>query len=744
MPGLKKTIFFSAAIGFFGLLAAVVPWIGALEEGIGLHMLFQMRGVRSAPEDVVVIALDRQSTKELNLPMQPRKWPRTVHARLIDRLSKAGAAVIVFDMIFNEVQSSETDLALAEAIQRAGNVILTQSIIDETISVTDEKGVITANVNIEKIVPPIDIIGKAALAQAPFPVPRIPVKLSRFWTFKPGSGDAPAMPVVAFNVFAKEAFCQLKTHLAQGSTGRVETDAGPLPPCNEKFGWYNTIQAMHADFQRSHSFDRSLNTLPDRYTEPTATHMRSLIRLYSSDTSRHIDFYGPAKTMHTIAYHRILNEPDDVIEQFGLKGKAVFVGQTESYWPKAKDGFYTVYANETSVDISGVEIAATAFANLLENRDIMPLAMPIHIGLLVLWGISMAVVSLRFSAGTSAAVLVGAAVGYLWLAHTQFGISGTWYPIVVPIFLMTPLCYFCALFWKLHIINRERRTIREAFGYYLPNHVVDQLSRNLGTIASARQEVYSICLFTDAGNYTRLSETMDPDSLTSLMNQYYEVIFKPVRDNGGVVLQVVGDSVLSMWTAPAPDPALEAKACRAALEIAGAVAQFNRQPGEQALPTRIGMHAGYVVLGNIGAVDHFEYRPVGDIVNTASRLEGLNKYLQTRILASGATIGQVRHLTTRYLGKFVFVGKSVPVDTFEIMEHEENHDATRKQMIEQFEKALRLFTQQLWPEACDAFNRILAIQPEDGPSLFYAQQCRDYQACPPGPGWNGAIHLKQK
>ncbi|MBI5062509.1 MAG: adenylate/guanylate cyclase domain-containing protein [Desulfatitalea sp.] len=639
--------------------------------------MVRLRGPRPAPEEVVVVALDRQSSKQLDLPMEPRLWPRSVHARLIERLTAAGAAVIVFDLIFNEPQSPETDRDLAQAMERAGNVILTQSLVDESVAVVDAQGRPAAHVEIEKTVPPLAIFAQAALAQAPFPLPKVPIKLSRYWSFKPGGGDTPTMPVVAFFAFARD-----------GS-----------------------------------------RTLGARIRE---------------DPLRYLNFYGPAGTIRTLPYYRLMRATPQELATWGLAGAAVFVGQTESYWPKAKDGFYTVYARPEAVDVSGVEIAATAFANLLEDNPVMPSGLPLQLAIVFLWGAGLTAVCRHLPTAAAAAAVLGAAGLYVVVACLQFNGSGRWLPLVLPVFVLGPTIYFGALIHDLRRVSRERRSIRQAFGYFLPNNVVDRLSRNIQTIQSERSVVYSICLFTDAEHYTRPSETMDPQSLTTLMNEYYEAIFKPIRENGGLILQVVGDSVLSLWTAAQPDRALQARACAAALAVAEASANFNTRADGQRLPTRIGLHAGEVVLGHIGAGDHFEYRPVGDIVNTASRLEGLNKYLGTRVLVSDAVLEQVSGVVSRYVGNFVFVGKSRPVKVHELMAPTDPATLGKSCAPDDFSLGLAAFGRREWASAAESFQRAMQRNDGQGPARFYLHLCDGYRRSSPGEDWNGTIHMEQK
>jgi adenylate cyclase len=426
-----------------------------------------------------------------------------------------------------------------------------------------------------------------------------------------------------------------------------------------------------------------------------------------------------------------------------LRGKAVFVGQTESDWFKANDGFYTVFSEESGMDISGVEIAATAFANLLENKAVRPLGPVANLALLLGWGVVGALVTLHFSTTVSATGLLLLNGAYIFLAFAQFKSGGIWYPLVIPILVQTPAAFMAGMVWKYRKANTERRNIREAFGHYLPDDVVDKLASNAKSLSTGGQVIYSICLFTDAESYTTLSEELDPESLTRLMNSYYEAIFKPIKDQGGIILQVIGDSVLALWTAAQQSDALKAAAARAAVGIAEAVQQFNAKAGHP-LPTRIGIHAGEILLGNIGAMDHYEYRPVGDIVNTASRLEGLNKYLGTRMLTSEDALGPDNGAVTRPVGQFVFKGKSHPVRVHEILQNSVPSAQSQTEVHRTFALGLQAFKMQRWGEADQYFDQALQIDENDGPSKFYRKLCLELGERPPNSEWNGAVHLARK
>jgi adenylate cyclase len=163
-----------------------------------------------------------------------------------------------------------------------------------------------------------------------------------------------------------------------------------------------------------------------------------------------------------------------------------------------------------------------------------------------------------------------------------------------------------------------------------------------------------------------------------------------------------------------------------------------------ALPTRIGLHSGEILLGNIGAAQHFEYRPVGDIVNTATRLEGLNKYLGTRILVSRDVVSLDGMFLARDLGRFLLVGKSRPVHVFELVTLLAEASSLEKEYCASFAEGLELFRRQAWEKATGKFQQTLGIREGDGPSLFYLRLCARYSQNPPGEGWEGVIHMENK
>ena len=752
MSRLSKALITGLLIGMLGMAATLIPCGLNLEENIGLDLLFKLRGVREAPPEVVVVTVDKVSADNLNLPIRPDKWPRSLHARLIENLVRKGAAVIAFDMTFDEARSSEHDNLFAEAIKNAGNVVLCEYLKKEKISLTDEDGVHTGDLGIERLVPPIPPLARSAVALAPFPLPKVPVKVSQYWMFKTGAGDTPTLPVVVFQIFALDVYDEFIRLL-----GRVSPSQADRLPNDKDFiitskGIESLIRVLRDIFEKNpliakKMLDELQNSSSLSGDIKRGQVLKSLIRMYQGDKSRYLNFYGPPGTVTTVSYHQLLQPGGNSTvyqEQLDLNGRAVFVGLSRRLWAGQKDGFHTVFSQASGLDISGVEIAASAFANLLEDMSVQALDFRAHLAFIFLWGVALGIVCFFLPTAIAAFSVIGLSSLYLAVAHYQFNHTGSWYPLVIPLFFQVPVAYFGTVLWRYFEVNKERQNIRKAFGYYLPDKVVDQLAKNMAYIKSSSQMVYGTCLFTDAEQYTTLSESMEPEELSSFMNKYYEALFEPVKQHRGVVSDVVGDSMLAIWATAQPDAALRTQACLTALDIAGAVQKFNQSHDNLKLPTRIGLHSGYMLLGNIGAINHYEYTPIGDIVNTASRVEGLNKYLGTRIVLSEEVLYQLDGFLTRELGKFLLVGKSKPVVVYELICRIGESSEQQRRLCAIFNIALNAFRRQSWEEAIKGFNESMEIRREDAPSIFYLKLCEKYKENPPGEMWDGLVSLDNK
>jgi len=162
------------------------------------------------------------------------------------------------------------------------------------------------------------------------------------------------------------------------------------------------------------------------------------------------------------------------------------------------------------------------------------------------------------------------------------------------------------------------------------------------------------------------------------------------------------------------------------------------------LASSTGLFYMFIFLGNIGAIDHYEYRPVGDIVNTATRIEGLNKQLGTNILVSDEVLQQTDGLLSREMGAFLFVGKSKPIVVHELIALMEKSTPQQRELCSFFSEALASFKQKLWEEACSKFHELIKIFGDDGPSTSYIRLCNQFRENPHEEAWEGIVRVDNK
>ena len=258
-----------------------------------------------------------------------------------------------------------------------------------------------------------------------------------------------------------------------------------------------------------------------------------------------------------------------------------------------------------------------------------------------------------------------------------------------------------------------------------------------------KEQLFAACLVSDAQRFTALAEGMTPDDLSAFLDRYFAILFGIVARHGGVVTDVVGDGMTCTWSAPQADLGSCRRACLAALDISREVAEFNRRSQPLALPTRIGLNAGPVMVGNVGGSGHFAYSVVGDAVNTAARLESLNKQLGTRILASDAVLAELGDFLTRPLGRFLVFGRTRPLAIIELLGRRgDPHDCGAACRLRR--GALAAFQEERWAEAAAGFEAVLADHPDDGPTRFYLERCRRYLSGAPLPPDPALIRLDHK
>jgi adenylate cyclase len=320
-------------------------------------------------------------------------------------------------------------------------------------------------------------------------------------------------------------------------------------------------------------------------------------------------------------------------------------------------------------------------------------------------------------------VAVFASFGYTALALWAFSDANIWMPLAVPVLVQLPLSLFVGLSAQYLVGKRKQQKISKAFSYYLPDHLVADLTESTIDPLSVNRVVYGTCLATDMSGFTTLAESKSPRELASFMNAYFDSLALVLKRYEVDVTEFHADTIMSAWTAPERTPERSRSAVRAAIAVREAIARFADESQSPGLKCRIGLNDGQFYLGNTGGGGRFTYSILGDVANTAARLEGLNKYLHTQILAAESVVTGLDDLLVRSLGCFQLVGKADPVEIYEVMCSRESAAPDQVILRDLFSEALTALRSDNLDGALKLFGILSDRFPSDGPSRFHLNRC---------------------
>lgn len=713
---IRRAALVGIASGLTGLALSALPPVLGIEESIGLRIHYAFRGELTPPDKLIIVAIDDYSIEARGLSAaiddsgSLKPWRRSLTARAITELAVAGVDVIAIDMLYAEPGDETEDQALEAAIRDAGNVILFEGMNDQDEWIVDDSpGERTEyqEVSRKRVMP---MLRDDALATAPFRLPANPRTVNQYRTFIDEWFEAPQMPVVAFAALRPEAHelllaeaVSLRPSLAPG-LGEMRLDRRMAV----------LRSAVNADKAFARQLERRIRTADlNSAVGSIREDAQMLLKLYRTYDSRYFNLYGRPLTITTVSIHDLLENGAD--PALPWSGALTFIGYSDDSYSGQDDIFQTFFGQASGHDISGVELAATAAANFIEHRSLLAAPLALHFPALVLLGLAFGAGFASNSARWSLASLAVALLVYIVFIRFQFDHTEYWWPVVVPIMIQAPVALVLGLWLQYARAHEQQAAIALGASRYIPAELVARMSED-PEAAHSTELVDGICLVTDIENYTGFAESISPRELETSLNTYYEALFEIVSRRGGIVTDIVGDSMVSVWRSRGSDARSATAPIAAALEIS---AQLPRR--HRAFPrTRVGLNAGEFVLGPVGAREHLEYRAVGDIVNSAARIEVLNKPLGTTVLAARAVLAD-SELPHRLIGTFQLSGKQNLLEICEPLATEEKPDSETDELLARFDAARQLFARGLWHDARDAFASLLERFGDDGPSRFYVR-----------------------
>lgn len=401
-----------------------------------------------------------------------------------------------------------------------------------------------------------------------------------------------------------------------------------------------------------------------------------------------------------------------------IEGHLVLVGASAQ-------GLMDLRFNPLGRLMPGVEAHANALEQmLLEHHLQRPgWARALEALVLALGGVVICLVAMHTRALVSATVAGGLIAGVLgggWLAYSQH---------LLLLDAATPAIAFLLLFVVASGIHhfaseRQQRFVKEAFSHYVSPNLVDHLVKHPGQLELGGQRQTCSFIFTDLQGFTSLMEKLDPAQAVSLLNAYLDAVIAIAFRYNGTLDRIVGDAVAIMFSAPLPQPDHPQRALACALEMEAWANRYAADLQAQGIAfgyTRLGVHSGEVIVGNFGGSTIFDYRALGDPVNTAARLEGVNKHLGTRMCVSQATLDGCtaeQRALMRPVGRLVLKGKSEALMVYEPVPAEKS--AGRVPTAE-YEAAYALLEGE---GALERFESLAVSYPEDPLVLLHLKRLR--------------------
>lgn len=452
-----------------------------------------------------------------------------------------------------------------------------------------------------------------------------------------------------------------------------------------------------------------------------------------------IDFHGPAGTFPTYSLADVVGRK---LSPELFRDRVVLIGPTAT---GIADMAVTPFQR---MAFPGVEVHANFIDNLLEGHFIQrgPREELIDLAFLVLFSLGAGMV-LSVVPPTRATALLLVALGlFFWLCQHLFATQRVWIAVFLPTATLS-LNYASIVSYRFFFEEREKRKVDRMFRQYVAPGVITQLRESPDLLRLGGEEKELTAMFSDIRGFTTLSEGLSPAALVELLNEYLSEMTEVIFREWGTLDKYIGDAIMAFWGAPYPQADHAERACRAALLMIEALKTMQARwdaSGRPRIDVGIGINTGPMLIGNMGSTHRFNFTIMGDNVNLASRLEGLNKTFGTRILLSESTYQQVRDkMIVRELDLIRVKGKTKPVRIYELLGPAEQLEQFRG-LLDGFEQGLTAYRAGRWEEALADFEEITANHANDPPSRVYLQRCRELLDQPPEGVWDGIYVMKTK
>lgn len=670
---------------------------------------------RDVSDAIVIVAVDENTIDAQNGLGVVESWNRNIYAQTLDNINKYHPRVVGFDFFFRSPREKNGDTLFAEALANTNHPIIFYR-MDALPSGNQEYFVQKENyiLNPRPLemfqLPNVTVSTAKAIADQDDVIRKImPLVLDE----KSGeyfenlsfaaariyldAENKPETPLIAHGEYV--------IHLKNGEEVHIPLEEGQM---NVNFASFPTRIPGGFFSKSKHSY-----------------HWISFLDVYNENYSN----YG--------------NNPEKL-----FKDKIVLIGPSAIDF---KDAYFVPTSD--SVSMNGVEIHANTIQTILDRAFLRNMTLLEKIVFIFALALASAFVFMFTKIRWSSVYLLAVPGVYTALAPFAFS-RGLIVDLVHPYLVL--LSVFMAIYIYRYLTEfKQKMALKGAFAKYVNPTIAQQVAEHPEQLKLGGEKRDVTVLFTDIAHFTTISESLKPESLVALLNEYMEAMSSVIMGEGGTVDKYEGDAIMAFFGAPITQPDHAVRACRATLLMRTKLEQLLQKwatdpplPGGEKKPAidfRCGLSSGDVIIGNVGSSQRLEYTVMGDIVNLGSRLEGANKKYETHIMMSEATWKLAENaFEGRELDIVKVVGKAQPIKVYELLNYKNQLVPEAAKLLSLYNEGIALHHERKFAEALVKFEEILKIYPQDGPSKLYKQRCEVLRNFPPPPDWDGVFEMATK
>ena len=660
--------------------------------------LFQTYNAPIEDPGVVMVTVDQASLTAFSEKGIHWPWPRQVYAPLIELFARGEARGIIFDIIFSEPSSygREDDLEFARAIKKARNIFFPITM--------------RSDAKYESDISPIRRFGvknEAPGLRLPEAQSYVP-PIGELMAEARGLGDVIISPdsdgvcrkIPLFTryqeyLFPSLAASPLKERFALKGKG-ILFDAKPLP-VNERG-------------------ELLLHYYGQEFQFPTFNVL---------------DIVSACQNPEGPLFDRVAGR---------IRGRFVIIALTAP-------GLLDLKPTAVTSRSPGGYIHGTLLANLLHNHHIRTASDISRFLLIFLAGVFLGLLSFGgFSSRRNSLIVLSFMMGWAVVSFGLFHYYQYWMGFL-PQELSFLLIFGLAATYRYSTEGKKRRMIRKLFSQYMSEVLVRELESNPERTKLGGERRFITIFFSDLANFAGISEQFEPEKIVTLLNDYFTEMSQIILDSRGIIDKYQGDGIMAFWGSPIPLEDHAVRACLAALACQQRMQGINdKLPSEgfPPLPMRIGLHSGEAIVGNMGSTQRFDYTIVGDNVNLASRLTGINEHFGTGIIISENTYQLARErIEARELDLIAVPGRKKPVRVFQLLGEKDKITEGDRRVKALFEDGLKSYRIGKFEEAKKTFEKVMEINPNDEPSRIFIVRCKDLLEAPPAK-WDGVFRPTDK